>query len=194
MSSNSKTIPDKYTEDEREISQLIISISRGNEESLERLYERTSSLVFGLILKILSDRQEAEEVLADVYLQIWEKASTYGPSRSKPVSWILMISRSRSIDKLRSGSKRRSLTQEIDDSFTDKDNNPETNSIADEKRTIIQKAMKELSDNQKEAIELAYYFGMSQSEIAQEMDQPLGTVKSWIRFGMKKLREQIKKV
>lgn len=194
MLSSSKTITGKFTEDERELSQLIVNISRGEEESLEILYDRTSSLVFGLVLKILSNRQEAEEVLADVFLQIWDKAATYDPSRSKPASWILMISRSRSIDKLRSGSKRRSLTEQIDNTTPDSKNDPEENSIAYEKRSMIQNAMKELSDNQKEAIELAYYFGMSQSEIAKEMDQPLGTVKSWIRFGMMKLREHLKKV
>lgn len=193
MSSSSKKIPEKYTVQERALSNLIIKVSEGDERSLEELYDKTSSIVFGLILKILSDRQEAEEVLGDIYMQIWERSSTYDPELSKPVSWILMITRSRSIDKIRAGSKRKALSDPINDAIAGHGNNPETNSIIDEKRKIIRNALSELDDNQKKAIELAYFFGMSQSEIAEEMNKPLGTVKSWIRFGMKKLRDKLTK-
>ncbi len=193
MSSRSKNIPEKFTEQERSLSNLILRVSRGDEKSLEELYDKTSSIVFGLILKILSDRQEAEEVLGDIYMQIWERSSTYDPSLSKPVSWILMITRSRSIDKVRAGSKRRSLSDPLDNAVADSGDDPEKNSIIDEKRKIIRNALSELDDNQKKAIELAYYFGMSQSEIAEELNKPLGTVKSWIRFGMRRLRDKLTK-
>lgn len=190
MLSSSKRIPGRFTEDEKELSRLIVEISGGDERSLEKLYERTSSLVFGLLLRILSDRQEAEEVLGDVYLQVWEKSRTYQPSLSKPATWILMIARSRAIDKIRSGAKRKEVSSELHENIPSPGNNPEKNSIFGEKRVLIRNALSELNENQKKAIELAYFFGMSQSEIAEEMGKPLGTVKSWIRYGMKTLRNR----
>ena len=137
----------------------------------------------------MSDKGEAEEVVLDVYMQIWDKANSYTSKRGKPLSWILMLSRSRTIDRIRAGSKRRSLEQPFFESVVDSSNTPEDSSIADENLKIIKDALSELSDNQKTAIELAYFHGLSQSEIAAKMNHPLGTVKSWIRLGMQKLRE-----
>lgn len=192
MSSYSKSGPGQLSPEEKELSDLLHEISRGNEKSMDELYDRTSPFVYGLITKILSDHQEAEEVVTDVYMQIWNNASSYDPCLSKPLTWILMLARSRSIDRIRSGAKRKKRTRELSEEMTSGGrNNPEESSIASQKREIVNRALAQLSNNQREAIELAYFYGMSQTEIAGEMNQPLGTVKSWIRLGMKKLRENL---
>lgn len=193
MLSGPKKIPVHFTDDERELARLILEVSKGNDASMATLYDRTSSLVFGLILKILADRPEAEEVLGDVYLQIWEKAGSYDPARSKPVTWIIMLARSRTIDKLRSGARRKELVSELNENQPSADSNPESKSLYEEKRKMVKNALSELNDNQRKALELAYFYGMSQSEIADEMGKPLGTVKSWIRFGLNALRSKIVK-
>ncbi len=102
-----------------------------------------------------------------------------------------MITRTRSIDKLRSGSKRNTLEISADEEFSEFGLTPEDEKYVNERRNIVNKALSMLGDKQRKAIELAYFYGLSQNEIANEMNEPLGTVKSWIRLGMNKLREQL---
>lgn len=184
-------MPANQTENDNEIEGLISKIARGCESALSKLYDKTSGLVYGLIRKMLSENEEAEEVALDVYMQIWNNAVTYKSDKSKPLTWIMMMTRSRSIDKLRSGSKRRTLEKPLYDSVLDTSNNPESDSLESQNKVIIKNALSQLNDNERTAIELAYFHGYTQSEIAAEMNHPLGTVKSWIRIGMKKLRSII---
>ena len=184
-------MPSEKSDNNKEIAGLISKISRGCESALSALYDKTSALVYGLIRRMLSEKEEAEEVALDVYMQIWDKATSYKSERGKPLTWILMLTRSRSIDKIRSGSKRRSLEQPLYEGVLATTNNPEIQSLDAENKKLIKNALLELSENERKAIELAYFQGLSQSEIANEMNHPLGTVKSWIRHGMKKLRDHL---
>jgi RNA polymerase sigma-70 factor (ECF subfamily) len=174
---------------EKNWASLIFQISKGDESSLNKFYENTKHLVYGLTLRILGDVAEAEEVTVDVYMQVWNKASDYDPERGTPSSWLLMLTRSRAIERLRSGARRRNLEEPIINEIPNPSLNPEENVLEAEKRRAVQDAFAKLSPQQRQAIELAYFSGLSQSEIATRLGHPIGTVKSWIRLGMMKLRE-----
>jgi len=174
---------------ERDLAVLISKIAKGCESALKKLYDNTISQVYGLAYKILSNRPDADEVALDVFKQIWKKAPDYEPNRGSPSAWLITVTRSRAIDKIRSDTKRRTTNEPL---LTDSiDNNPlpdETTSVR-EKRELINNALSGLSPQQRESIELAYFKGLSQSEISRQMNEPLGTVKSWMRTGMMRLRE-----
>lgn len=174
-----------------DLAGLLADISAGDEAAFSSFYDQTSSMVYGLAKKILFDVEDSEEVMMEVYMQVWEKASQYDSTKAGPMTWLLMITRTRSIDKLRSGSKRNTLEISADEEFSEFGLTPEDEKYVNERRNIVNKALSMLGDKQRKAIELAYFYGLSQNEIANEMNEPLGTVKSWIRLGMNKLREQL---
>lgn len=186
MSESLKTDSSKQKE---ELLDLISKIQIGDESALNRFYDITNSFIYGLALKILSNKSDAEEVTLEVFMQAWVNASSYNPRLSSPLSWLLMITRSRAIDKLRHSSKQRNLEKPLFETVLETAGNPEQSTLSSKKRESIQNALQKLGDEQRKAIELAYFKGLTQSEIAAEMKQPLGTVKSWIRLGMAKLRK-----
>lgn len=194
MSSSQNYDLSRFSERDRHLCDLLAQISDGNHEALKEFYDQTSSFVFGLAMKILTVTEEAEEVVMDIYTNIWKKNShKYNPDRSAPLTWLLMITRSRCIDHIRSNSKRVSSEVKKDEDFISRvetsRQNPEQVLNRDDNRKIIKDALQNLSDNQRRTIELAYFFGFTQTEIAEEMGQPLGTIKSWARLGMIRLRE-----
>jgi RNA polymerase sigma-70 factor (ECF subfamily) len=172
---------------------LIERVAGGDESALAALYETTSSLVFGLVLRVLGVRLEAEEVLLDVYTQVWRQASSYDSSRGAPLAWLLMIARSRAIDRLRSGSQTRKRAQPLEAAEKEHSTvaNPEEAAATSERRKLVLSALETLAPEQREVIELAYYSGLSHSEIAAQLDQPVGTVKTRTRLGMMKLYQQL---
>jgi len=176
---------------EHELRELISKISRGCESALGKLYDRMISQVFGLALKILRSQAEADEVTIDVFKQIWDKAPDYTPDRGTPSAWLITLTRSRAIDKLRSDMKRRSLQDPLYDDIPGDIDPPDETAETREKRALIEKALSELTPKQRESIELAYFHGLTQTEISARMNEPLGTVKSWMRAGMIRLREII---
>ncbi|MBD0372792.1 MAG: sigma-70 family RNA polymerase sigma factor [Pyrinomonadaceae bacterium] len=166
----------------------------GDESALSTLYDRSSRLIFGLLLRILNDAGLAEEVLLDVYMQIWRQAGKYDPSRGKTLSWLVTIARSRAIDRLRSTRQEEMRKESLDATehglnLTTAFEDP---TIAPERQRIVQTALRSLPFEQREVIEMAYYLGLSHSEIAARLGQPLGTVKTRTRLGMMKLREQLR--
>jgi RNA polymerase sigma-70 factor (ECF subfamily) len=122
-------------------------------------------------------------------MQVWKKAVEYDPKRSKPIAWLFMLTRSRAIDRLRSSSKRTKLEDSLDTDIPNSDTDPEEATLVVERSNQIRNALSKLTPQQRKAIELAYFNGLSQSEIAARLNQPIGTVKSWMRLGMLKLRE-----
>jgi RNA polymerase sigma-70 factor (ECF subfamily) len=176
---------------EHELRELISKISRGCESALGKLYDRMISQVFGLALKILRSQTEADEVTIDVFKQIWDKACDYTPDRGTPSAWLITLTKSRAIDKLRSDMRRRSLQDTLHDDIPADIDPPDETAETREKRALIEKALSELSPKQRESIELAYFHGLTQTEISARMNEPLGTVKSWMRAGMIRLREII---
>lgn len=176
-----------------ELGRLIRGVADGDQSALAKLYDRSSRVAFGLILRVLGDPAMAEEVTLDVYTQVWRQAAAYDSSRGTPLAWLLTIARTRAIDRLRSGKQERQRSEPLDSADTIKSatGDPEESSVLSEQRTIVQGALAGLSPDQKEVIELAYFQGLSQSEIASKLGQPLGTVKTRTRLGLIKLRETL---
>jgi RNA polymerase sigma-70 factor (ECF subfamily) len=181
-----------WSEEERSWSVLMTRIAAGDEDALTQLYDSTSRMVYGLALRILGDSSVAEEVMMEVYLQVWRTVKTYDPGRGKVSSWLVSLTRSRSIDALRSRRARQTNFESSIDEISDPRDmrsGPERLSIETSQTHIIQKAFAELPEDQRRAIELAYFSGLTHSEIAAHIGSPLGTVKTRIRLGMVRLRE-----
>jgi len=173
---------------------LIKRVADGDSSALTTLYDSTSRLVFGLILRVVTDRSSAEEVLLDVYTQVWRQASTYDAKRGAPLAWLMMIARTRGIDRLRSGKHEHQHKESLDaiGEVTASNASPEADTVTAERRELVRSALETLSAEQREVIELAYYSGLSHSEIALRLGQPLGTVKTRTRLGMMKLRDMLR--
>jgi RNA polymerase sigma-70 factor (ECF subfamily) len=174
---------------------LIRSAAAGDQSALAGLYDATSRLVFGLVLRIVGDRPTAEEVLLDVYTQAWRQAANYDEGRGAPLAWLMTIARSRAIDRLRSG-KHEQHKEPLDAvrEISDTDPNPEQATVNSERRRLVCSALEALPAEQREVVELAYYSGLSHSEIALRLGQPLGTVKTRTRLAMIKLRDMLRPV
>lgn len=181
---------------ERDYGDLLGQVAGGDQSALTTLYDSTSRLVFGLVLRILNDRSTAEEVLLDVYTQVWRQASSYDSKRGTPLAWMMTIARSRAIDRLRSGRQEQQHREPLDavGEVRSKGESPEEATEISERQKIVRKALDTLSTEQREVLELAYFSGLSHSEIAIKLGQPLGTVKTRTRLGMMKLRELLKPV
>lgn len=176
---------------EQEWAGLLARIAAGDQSALAEFYDASSAKVFGLAMKILADRTAAEEVTMDVYTQVWRRASTYDTERGTPGSWLMTLAKTRAIDRFRSSYLERGRQVPLDqaaelpgDAAT-----PEQYSADLERQRLVQEAMASLSAEQRQAIALAYYWGLSQSEIADRLRLPLGTVKTRMRLGMIRLRE-----
>ena len=179
---------------DRDWAALIKRVADGDQSALTTLYDSTSRLVFGLVLRVVNDRSTAEEVLLDVYTQVWRQASTYDSQRGAPLAWLMTIARTRGIDRLRSGKLEHQNRESLDSigEITSSTASPEADSVTAERRQLVRKALESLSAEQREVIELAYYSGLSHSEIALKLGQPLGTVKTRTRLGMMKLRDMLR--
>lgn len=179
----------------KELAGLISQIADDDQSAMSTLYDTTNRLVYGLLLRILNDSATAEEVLLDVYTQVWRQASRYDGTRGGPMAWITTIARSRAIDRLRSEKQTTQREESIETVVQYASSEDVEGDVANtELRTIIRRAMEVLTSEQREVIELAYFNGMSQSEIALKLNQPLGTVKTRTRIGMMRLRETLRPV
>lgn len=174
---------------------LVERIGRGDRRSFEQLYERFSGVLFSTAYRILNDREGAEDVLQDVFVQIWDKAAMYDARRGKPLTWAVTLARNKAIDRLRSVQRRNRLNDEVEVEASIgeqiRSEQPVDAVEAKEKSSLIRSAVLQLSKDQREAIELAFFSGLTQNEIAEELKQPLGTVKARIRRGMMKLKELV---
>ena len=159
--------------------------------AFEELYDRHSRLVYALVLRILQQAATAEEVVQDVFLQLWRNTARYDGSRGPFVPWLLTVARSRALDQLRLKSERQRRREDQTDELPPLVAIPDFEGSLDEKRraTRVRGLMNSLNPQQRRAIELAYFEGLSHSEIANALKEPLGTVKSWIRNGLLRLKE-----
>ena len=178
---------------DQEWAQLIALTAQGDQAALATFYDRTSPQVFGLALKILNNHEAAEEVTLDVYTQVWRQAHTYDRTRGAPGAWLMMLARTRAIDRFRAGAVEHGRIESLDavELFVSGDDTPEQDVEGLERRRYVQQALEVLTAEQRQAIALAYFYGLSQSEIAEKLQLPLGTVKTRIRLGMMKLREAL---
>ena len=175
---------------DRELIGLIGRIAQGDEPALGTLYDKTGSHVYGLAFRVLGDTTMAEEVTMDVYLQVWRQAGQFDQSRGNPMVWLAVLTRSRAIDRLRVGKKDREAREPFREVVEEscEENDPEQNSFYLEQCRIVRQALASLPAEQREVIELAYFAGLSQSEMAEKIGQPIGTVKTRVRLGMIRLR------
>lgn len=179
---------------ESEWRSYLESAARGDARALGKLYDESSGIVHAIANRVLRNAADAEEVTVDVYTQVGRTASLFDLSRGSVSSWLMMLARSRAIDKLRSRSKdaRNDPLEAAGKNVEAPGIDPECVSWHVQRRERVQAALQSLSPEQRTAIELAFYSGFSQSELAAKLNQPLGTVKTRIRLGMSKLKEQLK--
>ena len=178
---------------DQDLISLVQRVATGDQSALANLYDTTNRLVYGLVLRVLGDASSAEEVLLDVYTQVWRQAASYDASRGAPLAWLTTIARSRAIDRLRSGWQDQRRKEPLDalGDAPGGEASPEEMTVASERQRFVREALNSLTPEQREVIELAYYSGLSHSEIAEKLNQPLGTVKTRTRLGMMKLREAL---
>jgi RNA polymerase sigma-70 factor (ECF subfamily) len=169
--------------------ELIHAIARGDDQGLAGLYDRYRLILFGLLLRILNSREEAEDVLQEVFLQVWRRAADFNEVRGRPFTWLVTLARSRGIDRLRSLAARDRVATASANDRVEAVSNAADDTYKSEQRGIVLMALQQLPDEQKVALVLAYFEGLTQSEIANRLGTPLGTVKTRMRSGMIKLRE-----
>ena len=175
---------------EAEWTAFVQQAAAGEHAALANLYDASSHMVFGLALRILGDRDAAEDAVVEVYAQAWKDAKTYDPRRGTAASWLLTLTRSRAIDMLRA--RRRDQVTDPIESASDVRSatpDPEEATTVAERQRFVRGALSDLSVEQRQAIELAYFSGLSHTEIALKLGQPLGTIKTRIRLGMLRMRE-----
>ena len=168
---------------------LLQAIARGDEASLARLYDQYRVILFGLLVRILNSREEAEDVLQEVFLQVWRRAGDFDEERGRPFTWLVTLARSRAIDRLRVLASRQRLADSAAQEVTGEASDAVADTLHAEQREIVARALATLPEEQRRTLKLAYFEGLTQSEIATQLGTPLGTVKTRMRTGMMKLRE-----
>ncbi|MGN6219427.1 MAG: ECF RNA polymerase sigma factor SigK [Microbacterium sp.] len=174
------------------VAELLERVAGGDEAAFARLYDSLSARVFGLILRVLVDRAQSEEVLQEVFLEVWQSASRFAPNRGQGRTWVLTIAHRRAVDRVRSS--QASTDRDVRVGFRDLD--VPHDGVAEQvelriegKRVAV--ALSGLPEAQREALTLAYYGGYSQSEIAALLGAPLGTIKTRMRDGLSRLRTEM---
>lgn len=169
---------------------LIARIATGDRDAFSRFYDLAAPLAFGLIRRVLRDPEAAAEVLQEVFWQVWKEAPQYDPKRGSPEAWLVMRAKTRAIDRLRSMRRRdRTFVASVDEAVTRAEDAPGENPAARaEDRGLVQTALAQLPEPQRRVIEMAFFDGLTQSEIATKLGEPLGTVKTRARLGLERLR------
>lgn len=173
-------------------ARLLRDIAGGNREAFTRFYDRHASLVYTVALRLLRAPADAQELLQDVFLQVWRTAERYDAARGNPEAWLMTLTRSRGIDFLRSRRRKEGrlvLYEDVSQAETAETAVPARSRAERESAWAVQGALERLAVPQREVLQLAYFDGLTQSEIAQRLALPLGTVKTRMRAGLKVLRE-----
>ncbi len=173
--------------------ELLQAIARRDELALGLLFDRYRLILFGLLVRILNSRPEAEDILQEVFLQVWRRAADFDEQRGRPFTWLVTLARSRAIDRLRMLASRERLAASAAREVSDEASDAVLDAFRSEQREIVAGALAELPEEQRRALMLAYFEGLTQSEIATRLGTPLGTVKTRMRSGMIKLRELLGK-
>jgi RNA polymerase sigma-70 factor, ECF subfamily len=169
--------------------ELLKAVARGDEQALAKIYDRYRVTLFGLLVRILNSREEAEDVLQEVFLQVWRRAADFDEKRGKPFTWLVTLTRSRGIDRLRTLAARERVAQAGAREASELVSDAATDTFRSEQRGLVNSALAQLPEEQKRPLIMAYFDGLTQSEIAVKLGAPLGTVKTRMRSGMTKLRD-----
>ena len=168
---------------------LIRQVANQERDAFSQLYDRFSTLVFTLALRMLRARSDAEDLLQEVFVQIWRQARSYSAERGSPEAWIVNIARSRAIDKIRSIRRmEKSFVLTDDPARAESSDNVESSAAESEARMAMNSALANLPETQRKVLELAYFDGLTQTEIANRLAEPLGTIKTRMRSGIQRLR------
>lgn len=176
------------TEQSRDLVPLLRSVANGDLRAFSTLYDRTSAKLFGICVHLLDTYAEAEEVLQEVYVTVWQKAGQFDERKATPITWLAVLARNKAIDRLR---RRRVPTMAIDraaDVADDSDTALEVIESAQERERLTT-CMEELVERQRTMIRAAFLDGLTYTELAERESVPLGTMKSWIRRGLMRLRD-----
>ncbi|MBX7496812.1 sigma-70 family RNA polymerase sigma factor [Qipengyuania sp. 6B39] len=161
----------------------------GERAALEEIYRATSAKLFGICLRILGDEKEAEDALQDVYLTLWRRADRYDPERASPIAWLATFARNRAVDRLRTGKVRRGSVSVADaEPLADTQPLAEAMLIDAEREARVHTCLDTLDETPRDAIRTAFFEGRTYAELAEAQKVPLGTMKSWIRRGLAKLK------
>lgn len=175
-----------------DLASLLARVALHDRAAFEALYRATSSHLLGIAFRVLGQRERAEEVLQEAYMNVWHAAASYNAAVATPMTWMINIVRNKAIDAARSGRTEKASTTAIDDDFDiAADDRWEPQHLLDESLTKlnIDSCMGSLSASQRQALALAYYRGMVHTEIAEALNAPLGTAKAWVRRGLDKLKD-----
>lgn len=178
------------TEDPTSVVHLIQQVANQDRDAFNQLYDRFSTLVFTLAMRMLKVRSDAEDLLQEVFVQVWRQAENYSAERGSPEAWIINIARSRAIDKKRSIRRmEKSFVLTDDPARAESSENVESSAAESETRLMMNSVLANLPQTQRKVLELAYFDGLTQTEIAERLAEPLGTVKTRMRSGIQRLRQ-----
>lgn len=176
-------------------AELLRQVALGDERAFASLYDRYSPILLGILIRMLRDRAEAEDVLQEVFIHIWLRAHCFDEARGRPFTWLVIVTRSRAVDRLRSkrATEQVEMTVALDASWNDGASvDPVAEAAAGEQRQVVMRALAALPEAQRQVLLLGYFSGLTQSEIAGLLDLPLGTIKTRMRSGLIKLRAQMR--
>jgi RNA polymerase sigma-70 factor (ECF subfamily) len=190
----------EWTDRSRELAQLLARAGLGDRAAFATLYERTSAHLFAVVLRINRDRAQAEDILQEVYVNVWRSAQSFDAAQSQPLTWLTSIARNRAIDSLRRAQTQPQIQAAHTSGGDDAEESDVYDQVADDSAgplellsrasdaRALSHCMQDLSAQQRQSVALAFFDGLSHAEVAQQLRQPLGTVKSWLRRALMALK------
>jgi RNA polymerase sigma-70 factor (ECF subfamily) len=176
-------------------ARLIDRIAEGDASAFDALYERFSRSLYGMAYRMMNDPKEAEDVLQEGFTYIWRKAATYDRNRSSPFAWAVMIMRNKAIDRLRVRQRLEKLREKVtaeESLYPEKDEASANEPTMRERGVLVRSALEQIPQEQRQALELSFFGGLTHEQIAERLDTPLGTIKARIRRGLLRLRDCLK--
>lgn len=169
--------------------EALVATGAEDRQAFRTLYQLTSAKLFGICLRICADRGAAEDVLSDVYMTVWKRAGAFEPGRASPISWLATIARNRAIDWRRASGRQIPAAMSEIDNLPDGSVSAEDRMLLDEREASLHLCLDQLEDRQRDAIRTAFFNGLTYAELAEQRSVPLGTMKSWVRRGLLRLKE-----
>ena len=170
------------------LESLLAATANGDRAAFKVLYERSSAKLFGVVLRILRNRQKAEDVLQDVYLKVWQKAGTYDPAQGKPITWMATIARNRAIDIIRATRPEQTVDEPGDEEQIFRLGGQDAENVDLSDLESLRFCLGEMKEDDRNYVLLAYYEGYSREELAERFESPIGTIKTRLRRGLIALR------